>query len=106
MSSWQTPSYQRILDASKRLHRIVLNEEADDSLAIKASEVLVELEAYKAELRGKPRIKAIDYHQMPARRARTAGPRAIRDVTPTPKESLSSEPPSPHHPPTPGPKTP
>jgi hypothetical protein len=80
------------------MHHIVLKENGDDSLAIQASKALIDLESYKAELRGKPRIKAQD---APPATHRAQRPLTIRDAKPAPiessKESLGPADPSPHH---------
>jgi len=105
MPGYQTPSYRRIQDASKRMHSIVLNED-DNVCSIQAAKTLLELEAYKAELRGKPRIKPCELKDAPAARKRVKGPPGIKDAAnrqpaakEAPKESLSNPRPSPPPPP-------
>jgi hypothetical protein len=70
------------------LHRIILNEKADDALAIKASETLVVLERFKREMRGIPALKAAELREMPARtNRRRSGSIIMRDPAP-PSDSL------------------
>lgn len=77
------------------MHRIILDNDSEDALAIKAVEALVSVESYKAELRGRPRIKAMDYSQLPKRRERRPST-VMRDLGPgenePPKESLATPP--------------
>ena len=92
-------------DSAKVMHGIVING-GDDASKIQAARTLIELESYKAELRGKPRIKPCELKDAPAARKRVKGPPGIKDAANRqpatkegPKESLSNPRPSPPPPP-------
>lgn len=70
------------------MYNIALNVKSEDTSRIQASKMLVELEQYKAELRGRPRIKAVEFKDAPQRRRRDAGPKTIRPIQ---AKGISSE---------------
>lgn len=70
------------------MHDIIMDQEAEDTVAIKAVEALIQVERFKREMRGIPALKPIELKDAPQRQRRAAGPKTIRPIQ---AKGISSE---------------
>jgi len=76
MAVLNTEPYHRLCDCVKELHQSVLSAETSPRDKAYCTQMIIEAEAFKREMRGIPRLKPMSLNDLPIKRARALRPPA------------------------------
>jgi hypothetical protein len=93
MGMQNADNYLRIHDFCIRLHEIGMDPETEPSIVISCAKALIEMESYKREMRGIPRLKAHALGELMPKRSRGSRPIIMRDAKTIEATTTSPEPP-------------